>query len=131
MESINLLRLKSGEDIICYIENYGHDEIVIRDAMVVFIKTDMKTGNQIAMLDHWLPVSVIKENEAIVKMSEVLAIMNPSAEFTEYFENSVDTIKQIKQKVLDEEPSSSDDDELTPEDMRLILASVGPTNLMH
>jgi hypothetical protein len=131
MESINLLRLKSGEDIICYIENYGHDEIVIRDAMVVFIKTDMKTGNQIAMLDHWLPVSVIKENEAIVKMSEVLAIMNPSAEFTEYFENSVDTIKQIKQKVLDEEPSSDDDDELTPEDMRLILASVGPTNLMH
>ena len=131
MESINLLRLKSGEDIICYIENYGHDEIVIRDAMVVFIKTDMKTGNQIAMLDHWLPVSVIKENEAIVKMSEVLAIMNPSAEFTEYFENSVDTIKQIKQKVLDEEPSSSDDDELTPEDMKLILASVGPTNLMH
>jgi hypothetical protein len=131
MESINLLRLKSGEDIICYIENYGHDEIVIRDAMVVFIKTDMKTGNQIAMLDHWLPVSVIKENEAIVKMSEVLAIMNPSAEFTEYFENSVDTIKQIKQKVLDEEPLSSDDDELTPEDMRLILASVGPTNLMH
>jgi predicted DNA binding protein len=131
MESINLLRLKSGEDIICYIENYGHDEIVIRDAMVVFIKTDMKTGNQIAMLDHWLPVSVIKENEAIVKMSEVLAIMNPSAEFTEYFEISVEGLKQSKEHFSNQELSSSDDDELTPEDMRLILDAVGPTNVMH
>lgn len=131
MESINLLRLKSGEDIICYMEHYGHDEIVVRDAMVVFLKTDMKTGNQIAMLDHWLPISVIRENEVIVKMSEVLAIMNPTSEFTEYFENSVDTIKQIKEKNLNQELSSSDDDELTPEDMKLILETVGPTNLMH
>jgi hypothetical protein len=128
MESINLLRLKSGEDIICYMENYGHDEIVVRDAMVVFIKTDMKTGNQIVMLDHWLPISVLKENEAIVKMSEVMAIMNPTSEFTEYFENSVDTIKE---KTLNQQLSSSDDDELTPEDMRLILDAVGPTNVMH
>jgi hypothetical protein len=128
MESINLLRLKSGEDIICYMEKYGHDEIVVRDAMVVFIKTDMKTGNQIVMLDHWLPISVLKENEAIVKMSEVMAIMNPTSEFTEYFENSVDTIKE---KTLNQQLSSSGDDELTPEDMRLILDAVGPTNLMH
>jgi hypothetical protein len=112
-------------------EHYGHDEIVVRDAMVVFLKTDMKTGNQIAMLDHWLPISVIRENEVIVKMSEVLAIMNPTSEFTEYFENSVDTIKQIKEKNLNQELSSSDDDELTPEDMKLILETVGPTNLMH
>jgi hypothetical protein len=109
-------------------EKYGHDEIVVRDAMVVFIKTDMKTGNQIVMLDHWLPISVLKENEAIVKMSEVMAIMNPTSEFTEYFENSVDTIKE---KTLNQQLSSSGDDELTPEDMRLILDAVGPTNLMH
>lgn len=131
MESINLLRLKSGEDIICYMEHYGHDEIMVRDAMVVFIKMDMKNGKQIAMLDHWLPVSVIKENETIIKMSEVLAIMNPTPEFTEYFENSVEVIKQTKEHFSDQELSSSDDDELTPEDMRLILDAVGPTNVMH
>jgi hypothetical protein len=131
MESINLLRLKSGEDIICYMEHYGHDEIVVRDAMVVFIKMDMKNGKQIAMLDHWLPVSVIKRNETIIKMSEVIAIMDPTPEFTEYFENSVEAIEHAKEHFSDQELSSSGDDELTPEDMRLILEAVGPTNVMH
>ena len=121
MESINILRLKSGEDIICYMENYGQEEIAVRDAMVVFVKMDMKTGKQHILLDHWLPLPIIKENEAIIRQSEILAVMVPTKEFTEYYENSVAVIKHVKENVSNEELSSSDDDELTQEDMRMML----------
>lgn len=132
MESINLLRLKTGEDIICYMEHYGHDEVVLRDAMVVFVKSDFKTGKQTIMLDHWLPIQLIKENETIIKLSDILAIMTPTPEFNAYFENTVSVVKSVREEASEvEELSSSNDDELTPEDMRLILDMVGPTNQMH
>jgi hypothetical protein len=130
MESVNILRLKSGEDIICYMEHYGHDEIVVRDAMVVFTKTDFKSGKQIIMLEHWLPIQLIKENETIIKQSEVVATMTPNSDFFEYYMNAVSVVKESLSSEGDE-LSSSDDDELTPEDMRLILDAVGPTNQMH
>lgn len=130
MESINLLRLKSGEDIICYMEHYGHDELAIRDAMVVFTKTDFKTGKQIIMLEHWLPMQLIQENETVIKQSEVVATMIPNSAFTDYYINAVSVVKETLESNGDE-LSSSDDDELTPEDMKLILDAVGPTNQMH
>jgi hypothetical protein len=131
MESVNILRLKSGEDIICYMEHYGHDEIVVRDAMVVFTKTDFKSGKQIIMLEHWLPIQLIKENETIIKQSEVVATMTPSSDFFEYYMNAVSVVKESLSLSEGDELSSSSDDELTPEDMRLILDAVGTTNQMH
>lgn len=131
MESVNILRLKSGEDIICYMEHYGHDEIVVRDAMVVFTKTDFKSGKQIIMLEHWLPIQLIKENETIIKQSEVVATMVPSSAFFEYYMNAVSVVKESLSHSEEDELSSPNDDELTPEDMKLILDAVGPTNQMH
>ena len=132
MESLNLLRLKTGEDIICYMEHYGHDEVVIRDAMVVFVKNDFKTGKQTIMLEHWLPVQLIKDNETIIKSSDILAMMVPGPEFSAYYENTVAAVNRVKDEASsDEELSSSNDDELTTEDMKMILDMVGPTNQMH
>ena len=131
MESINLLRLKSGEDIICYMEHYGHDEIVVRDAMVVYTKMDFKSGKQTILLEHWLPIQIIKENETIIKNSEIIAIMTPTNAFVDYYTNASSLVKQARMEAESDELSSSDDDELTPEDMKMILDAVGPTNQMH
>ena len=131
MESINILRLKTGEDIICYMEHYGHDEIVVRDAMMVFMKMDYKVGKQLVQLEHWLPVQIIKENETIIKSSDVMAIMNPSNEFVDYYTNAVSVIKQVKMELDTDTTQSSDDDKLSTEDMNLILDMVGPSNQMH
>lgn len=131
METINLLRLRTGEDIICYMEQYGHDELAIRDAMVVYNKMDFKTGKQTILLEHWLPISIIRDNETVIKQSEVVAIMGPSPEFLDYYVNAVSVVKQVLINAESDQPSSSDDDELTPEDMKLILDNVGPTNQMH
>lgn len=131
MESINILRLKTGEDIICYMEHYGHDEIVVRDAMMVFMKMDYKIGKQLVQLEHWLPVQILKENETIIKSSDVMTIMNPSNEFVDYYTNAVSVIKQVKMELDTDTTQSSDDDKLSTEDMNLILDLVGPSNQMH
>lgn len=120
MESVNILRLKTGEDIICYMEHYGHDEIMVREPMLVMVRMDYKTGKQTIAMDHWLPISLLKYNEVALKMSDVITVMTPTAEFTEYFENAVAVVNKFK-NVKEEEPTSSDDDVLTQEDMSLIL----------
>ena len=132
MESINILRLKTGEDIICYMENYGHDEVVVRDPMMVMLRMDYKSGKQTIGMDHWLPTALIRENETILKMSDVLAVMEPTAEFTEYFENAVSVIHRVRSG-KEEETTSSDDDVLTQEDMSLILESLdtSDTKVVH
>lgn len=120
MESVNILRLKTGEDIICYMEHYGHDEIMVREPMLVMVRMDYKTGKQTISMDHWLPISLLRYNETLLKMSDVITVMTPTAEFTEYFENAVAVVNKFK-NVKEEEPTSSDDDVLTQEDMSLIL----------
>lgn len=125
MESINILRLKTGEDIICYMEHYGHDEVVVRDPMMVMVRMDYKSGKQTIGMDHWLPTALIRDNEAIIKMADVLTVLTPSTEFTEYFENAVSVIHRVRNS-SDEETSSSDD-VLTQDDMSLILESMDTT----
>ena len=128
MESLNILRLKTGEDIICYMEQLSSEEVVVRDAMSVVVKTDFRSGHQAIMMQHWLPVGIIENNEAVIKLSDVLTIINPSSDFNEFYENSIATYKRLKESADRED----DEEELTQEDMRTILETVNPSdNLMH
>ena len=127
MESINILRLNTGEDIICYMEHYGPEEVVVREPMMVMLKTDYKTGKQNVGMDHWLPVALLKENEVVIRTSNIIAVMNPSATFTEYYENTIGTLTEMKKNFKDE-TQSSNDDLLTQDDMSLILDNMDVSN---
>jgi hypothetical protein len=137
MEAVNILRLKSGEDIICYMENYDDEEIVVRDPMTILLYTDNKTGKQTIALDHWLPVTLLRMNEANIKNVDVLATLTPSSVFSEYYVNAVNVINNSKMKFDDSGVASSNDaasnDALTQEDMNLILEAMDPTKVrtMH
>lgn len=133
MEAIKLIRLKSGEDIIAYIEQVDKLNFVVREPMSVFTKNDTRTGKQIVLMDHWLPVTLIRHNEAFITEGEIITMLEPSSEFTEYYENSVNTIKQVLEfhntTSSDEEVNSS----LTKDEMMMLLDQVGPntTELIH
>lgn len=130
MEAIKLLRLKSGEDIISYFEQVDKLNFVLREPMVVLVKNDMKSGKQIIMMDHWLPVPLIKYNEAFITESEIVTIMEPTSEFTEYFENAVDSIN--KAKTVKEEGSELNEIEMSKEMIHMMLDTVGPdTSITH
>ena len=122
MEAIKVLRLKSGEDIIAYLEQVDKLNFIVREPMVVLVKSDMKSGKQIIMMDHWLPAPLIKHNEAFLAENEIVTILEPTSEFSEYFENAVDAIH--KAKTVEED--SSEEEEMSNELMIMMLDSVGP-----
>jgi hypothetical protein len=124
MEAVKILRLKSGEDIIAYLEQVDKINFIVREPMVVIIKSEMKTGKQVIMMDHWLPAPLIRHNEAFLSEDEIVTILEPTSEFSEYFENAVDVIH--KAKSVAEESSNSDDEEINQDLMSSMLELVGP-----
>ena len=131
MEAVKIVRLKSGEDIICYIEQVDKMNFIVREPMVVLTKQDFKNDKHVIMMNHWLPVPLIRHNEAVIMESEIITMLEPTSEFSIYYENSVNAMKQY----LDSDTSSSDEEEnsLSKEEMLMMLESVGPdsTELIH
>ena len=131
MEAVKLIRLKTGEDIISYIEQVDKLNFIVREPMVVITKMDNRNGKHIIMMDHWLPVPLIRHNEAFITEGEILTMLEPTSDFSEYYENAVNNMKQI----LEFNTSSSDEEEksLSREEMLMMLESVGPntTELIH
>ena len=124
MEAIKILRLKSGEDIITYLEQVDKLNFIVREPMVVLLKNDTRSGRQIIMMDHWLPAPLIQNNEAFITESEIVTILEPTSEFSEYFENAVDTIH--KAKTVEEDSSEASEEEMSKDLMTMMLDSVGP-----
>lgn len=132
MESINILRLKTGEDIVCYMEHYGADEYYVRDPMSFQIQINRQNAKVSIIMDHWLPVYVLKDNETIIKSSDVIAILEATPEFNRYYETSVQVFyeaRNLKEKTDD--TSSSKDEDLTEDDKNLLLELIDPDNVKH
>jgi hypothetical protein len=93
MESkdVKIIRLSTGEDIICGLIENG-DRYFLQDPMIFIIKD---TGKQfILMLQNWLPLQVMKENNTIINASHVITIMEPDENFIEYY---IEYIKDMKE----------------------------------
>ena len=128
MESLNILRLKTGEDIICYMEYLSTDEVILRDPMSIIFQTNPKTGNDAIILENWLPVQLIKENEVTIKTSEILAVLSGTMEFNTFYQSAI-----TLQKYSDVKDDNSEDDveSLTQDEMKMILELTPNGGLMH
>lgn len=93
MENVKIVRTVSGDDVI---GNVLYDEIkdeyFLEDPMLVYIKN--KNGETSLILQHWLPVEIIKENEVLLKGKDVLTLLDPSDSLCEYYTVSVKKIKE-------------------------------------
>jgi hypothetical protein len=113
-------------------EHYGADEYSIRDPMLFELHINPKTAKVSIILDHWLPVYVIKENETIIKSSDVLAIMEGTPELNSYYENTVQVFYEARHlKSKTDNTSASDDADLTEDDKNLLLDLIDPENVKH
>jgi hypothetical protein len=106
---IEILRLKTGEDIIGDVYNLGV-AYEIHEPMTVDI--DYRGKESGLIMQHWLPVQLITENHTVIKMEDVLTKFEPNKEFTEYYKNTVEKInellkaKQVADSMTDEEINS-------------------------
>ena len=92
MNTIKIVRLKNGEDIIGTL-NMINDEYEITEPMSVNVV--MKGQESGLVMSHWLPVQLIKKNEIKINTRDVLTVIEPSDEFAEYYTNTVEKIKQL------------------------------------
>jgi hypothetical protein len=111
MNTIKIVRLKNGEDIIGNL-NLINDEYEIMEPMSVNVV--MKGQESGLVMSHWLPVQLIKKNEIKINSRDVLTVIEPNDEFAEYYTNTVEKIKMLLK-------AKNDTDEMTDEEIEDIM----------
>ena len=87
--NIKIVRLQSGEDIIAdTIMDDENDTVLLDNPMHVIFKR-VPTGQTVMMMAPWLPLEIIKENNAVIYTSDILTIIDPKDEVVEYYGNVV------------------------------------------
>jgi hypothetical protein len=115
--NIKIVRLQSGEDIIA---NYYTDEesnLVLLDKPMHVIFKRLPTGKTIMMMMPWLPLELIKENNALIDLNDVLTVLEPREELVSYYiqiaVNSDVLIgdQEIGESLIGNEDEDEDDEE--------------------
>lgn len=107
MSYIKILRLKSGEDIIGFVET-NSKFIKIKYPTILLIKYDYEFENQELLMKYWLPVSLIERNEADIPMTEVLLVLNVNNEFKEYYIDYLNNFSKITENNFNNEMPKED-----------------------
>lgn len=113
MNSIKIIRLQSGEDIIAmYAED---DEIaMLAEPMQMIVKRTTK-GSAMFLLP-WLPVELIKENMASIYLADILTTVEPKEEMIAYYGKAVESIKLkslVDKEIMEYENSKESEEDLT------------------
>lgn len=106
-DEVKILRLVTGEDIICNYYKISKDSYVVADPMMLIVK--FKGKDSTVIMEHWLPVEVIKNNEVLINPRDVVTMFDPKDSLAEYYTNLVDKLhrtiekrKQLENMDLDE-----------------------------
>lgn len=99
---VKILRLVTGEDIICHIEGL-QDGIIVKSPMVIYLKVDSKTGKEILNMIDWLPKSILSKNETVLFTKDILCTMDPNDDVLEYFQHTVLDLETEEDLISDED----------------------------
>jgi len=92
-ENIKIIRMQSGEDIVA---SYTHDietnQATLKGPMRLVFRR-LETGKTMMVMMPWLPVEVMIENVATVSQKDILTVIQPKAEFMEYYDNTISEIE--------------------------------------
>lgn len=104
MSYIKILRLKSGEDIIGFIEPVSKTTIKIRYPVLILIQYDNEEEQPELLMKYWLPVSLITKNQAEISVNELqIKPLEVNEEFKEYYLNYLNNFIKVTDEVNSEE----------------------------
>jgi hypothetical protein len=70
------------------IEDEENDTVMLDNPMHIIFKR-IPTGQTVMMMMPWLPIELIKENNAILFTSDILTVIEPKDDLVEYYGNVV------------------------------------------
>jgi len=107
--NIKIVRLQSGEDVMAqYYADEENGTVLLDNPMHIIFKR-IPTGQTVMMMMPWLPIEIIKENNAMIYDSDILTIIDPKEDLIEYYGNVVLHAKERMENPADY--FSSEDDE--------------------
>ena len=81
--------MQTGEDIMASMIGEEQEETVLLEDPMRLIFRRMPTGQTVMMMMPWLPVELIKDNNALIYNSYIITIIDPKESMVEYYENLV------------------------------------------
>jgi len=120
--AIRIVRLQNGEDIMANIvQDEDNDTVMLDNPMHIIFKR-MPTGQIVLMMLPWLPIEIIKENNAIIDTADILTIIEPKDDLVRHYDNVVTEAhgKMIENKDrmrMNTMENSNDKEEFDPEDI--------------
>jgi len=87
--NIKIVRLQSGEDVMAQYHADEENGTVMLDNPMHIIFKRIPSGQTIMMMMPWLPIELIKENNAVIYDSDILTIIDPKEDLIEYYGNIV------------------------------------------
>jgi hypothetical protein len=109
--NIKIVRLQSGEDVICdYYEDKENGTVLMGDPMHLVFKR-MPTGRTVMMMMPWLPIELIKDNSALIYDSDILTIVDPKEELVHYYNQNVYQTQELNDGSVAEQLLEDEDDE--------------------
>jgi len=99
MFSTQIIKLQNGDDLIANVDlSTTGKSYILEEPMKFFV--DFRNGNALVM-QHYLPVQLVKQNSVCIKETDILAILNPDEEFVEYYQHTIEKIKRLMQAKAD------------------------------
>ena len=110
--------MQTGEDIMASMVGEEEAETVLLEDPMRLIFRRMPTGQTVLMMMPWLPIELIKDNNALIYNSDIITIIDPKESMIEYYENLViktmlemDKSEAMIAGLLKEQAGEDDDDE--------------------
>jgi len=117
--NIKIIRLQSGEDIIAdYLADEEGDTVLLDKPMHIILKR-LPNGKSVMMMMPWLPVEIIKDNEAIVYQSDILSIFEPRDDLIEHYSSVLNQFEEVLNSY--EEVEDDEDEEEIEEGVKRVL----------
>jgi SAM-dependent MidA family methyltransferase len=88
-----IIKLQNGTDLIANVTATSLDRITLEEPMEFQI--DYRGKDTGLIMNHWLPVQLVKRNSVEIFTKDVLSILEPDEEFCEYYINTVSRIKEL------------------------------------
>lgn len=108
---VSILRLNNYDDIISLISK-EEDHYVLENPYLISIEFNVKTSKQVLVMQHWLPVNLVKENVANLSIDDVLLELTPKQDIEEYYLNII----------------NKDDDQSSKDEISTLLQSLDAKN---
>ena len=94
METIKILRMKSGYDVIGFVSEENH-QVHIKKPMKIGIQVDPRDQQQFFVIQNWLPHQYFSKDEVDVWQDDILFVVEATDSFKEYYVEMINKLDKL------------------------------------